>query len=95
METTRNKIGFNFYEVEALIETPNPIENITVQEKEVESSDVVIISPAHKEVLNRIALAEFAIKGEKFTTFTDVQKQELLDELVWLTEINAQLTFSY
>lgn len=95
MKTTRNKIGFNFYTVEAEIEILNPIEHInTIQEKEIESSDVVL-TPAHKDTILRIKMTEIAIKGEKFSTLSEDKKQELLDELVWLTEISAQLNFSY
>lgn len=95
MGATRNKIGFKFYnEQEVVEEVLNPIEHInTVQETQ--TTETVVITPAHKEVLERIELVKSTIKGAKFSSYSEDKKQEFLNELVWLTEINTQLTFSY
>ena len=97
METKRNKIGFFFYnEQETQITTEelviNPLEHIgNVIQPQLE----VVVTPAHKEALDRIEMVKSTIKGEKFPTFSDEKKQEFLNELTWLTEISTQLNFSY
>lgn len=94
METKRNKIGFYFYqEQEAIVEENiNPMEHInTVPQNET----TAVITPAHKEALDRIELVKSTIKGAKFSEYSEDKKQEFLNELIWLSEINAQLTFSY
>jgi len=97
METTRKKIGFKFYneqETETTeVENLNPLVHINTIEQTVETT--VNVTPAHKEVLERLEMVKSTIKGKKFTTFTDEKKMEFLNEFSWLTELNAQLTFSY
>jgi hypothetical protein len=95
METLNNKrkkASFVDYEVaEVETEIKSGVEVINT----VEANTEVILTPAHTEALSRLELAQMAIIGEKFTTFTKEQKQELIDELIWLTSINNQLIKSY
>lgn len=49
------------------------------------------LSPAHSELLTRMRMAETIITGDKFVGLTKEQKLEFLDELKWLTALNAQL----
>lgn len=97
METKRNKIGFFFYQEqeEVIIENSNPLERIINEPQAKTEETGAIITPAHKEVLERIELTKAVIEGENFSLLAKNKKQEFLNELIWLTEINAQLTFSY
>lgn len=95
MKTERNKIGFYFYQEQETIveETINPMEHINTVPQTNETT--AVITPAHKEALERIELVKSTIKGTKFSEYSEEKKQEFLNELIWLTEINTQLTFSY
>lgn len=50
------------------------------------------ITNAHAELLARIHLTEAVIMGKAFIKFTKEKKMEFLEELKWLTSLNAQLS---
>lgn len=50
------------------------------------------ITNAHAELLSRIQLTEAVIMGKAFIKFTKEKKAEFLEELKWLTSLNAQLS---
>ncbi len=72
-------------EGESQVEELQPIQAI------VNEVPTIQLSPAHSELLTRMRMAETVITGEKFANLSKEQKFEFLDELKWLTALNAQL----
>lgn len=99
METKRTKIGFTFYqeqETEITTEELNPMQVINNQETQPTNNERTLsITSAHKETIERLEMVKMAIAGKKFASMSDEKKQELINELTYLTAVNIQLTLSY
>ena len=89
--SNRKKIGFISYdEQETATETINEgIQNInnTVEQP--------VLTPAHTEALTRLEMVQMALVGKKYYKMTKEKKQELINELIWLTSLSTQLANSY
>lgn len=72
-------------EGESQVEELQPIQAI------VNEVPTIQLSPAHSELILRMQMTEIVITGDKFIGLTKEQKFGFLDELKWLTALNAQL----
>ena len=106
METQTSKkvksVGFRLpWEVEDFI-GENLESDTTIEETPIiiisndKSSDVAdsekTISKAHAEIKGRILITEAVITGETFSSMEKDKKQEFIDELKFLTAVDAELS---